>query len=183
LQALECYEVQRELQKPQLPYSPHDLAMRHWLMLRSLAVRNKLLALTTLDARLDVVRIALLMWTLLPPNDVRQGKTAEVVARKLRDILEYSPSSAWVGSEDLRFWCLLVGYSSAQRPSGTLAWFGREIRDMVRTNSTDLGIRPLSRASQLLEELVAFQERFLLREEAPWPMTEQVAEYIFRGDP
>ncbi|KAK3622945.1 hypothetical protein LTR56_021886 [Elasticomyces elasticus] len=88
--------------------SQHDLGiaqgpyLRHWRTLRCLAVRNELLAMTACNSREEVLRLVLITWTLLPPCDIRNIRTAEGIAARLIPLLDRVPANAWKGIHDLQ---------------------------------------------------------------------------------
>jgi hypothetical protein len=177
LQVLECYEALCDLRvtAPSSQYSPQTLEARQWVILRTLAARNRLLKFKSRNVRSEPVRVALIIWTLLPPSDLRLSKTAEILAHKLRKVLE--PVTYWDVDEDVRLWCLMVGYFAAQDPSDIRAWFMKEICRSIRLHGERIGVRT---GPETLETLVAFQRRFLFREPALGPLTEKLARYVTR---
>lgn len=179
IQVLECCHVKRGLELYDTPFSPEALRTRHWLKLRSLAARNGLLAFATSDARTNVIRIVLIMCTLLPPSDLRQIKTAQVVARKLRGILEQGMEPSWEGNEEIELWCMLIAYSCAESGSNTRTWFAEQIYNLICVGCAAVGI---GIGPGLSSDLMAFQGRFLCTQPELKPPMEELAEYILLWD-
>jgi hypothetical protein len=176
VQVLECYEWHRDLQGLRPPFTPEALTVRHWSTLRTLAVRNRLLLLNAAsNTMIDLVRISLVTWTLLPPSDMRQIRTAEIIARRMQYALGLEQNTDWGQNQDLRFWCLLIGYFAAHDPSESRTWFAKQICEIVWSAGQKIPVRT---DGDILGDLVAFQKRFLFREPALWPHTEKLARYI-----
>ncbi|KAK5718617.1 hypothetical protein LTR15_008350 [Elasticomyces elasticus] len=112
---------------------PHDIGiaqgprLRHWRTLRCLSVRNELLAMTACNSREEVLRLVLITWTLLPPSDLRQIRTAQGIAARLIPLLDCVPANAWKGIHDVRLWCLMVGYFACSHGSHDRQWYALNI--------------------------------------------------------
>lgn len=131
----------------------------HWVTLRNMAIRNKLLKLRIVEAKNHVLRIAIIMWSLLTMNVTGRAKTVRLMAPELRNSLcEISPFD-WNGNEDVRFWIILVGLYCASEESDTSIWFRGEYDNLcmcwIRPGST------VARAPNVAERLETFQRMFL----------------------
>lgn len=176
-QIVECDLVKdtTELQLMDSVSADSALQVRHWQKLSTLAARNKLLAFETADVGMGAIRAALLIWTLLPPNDPRQAKTAHIVARHLKALLEPDFHTTWTGTEEAGLWCLLVGaFDEIIGGEGSL-WFITRIREVLRLSGEKVGLRS---DGGLLARLVGCQRRFLYRETILMPLTERVVKLL-----
>jgi len=141
--------------------SSHELLASHRRKLRALDVRNKLLAFSATDVKGSVLRVVLIIWTLLPPNDPRQAKNAGVVAAKhLVPMLSGDSSDNWAGFEELRLWCLLVGGFGCIVGDSGCEWFIERIHAAMRSMGQPIVVQP---GPAILERLISLQKRFLYR--------------------
>lgn len=98
----------------------------HWITLRNMAIRHRLLALETSDCRCHALRTAIIMWTLLTMNITGRAKTVKLMAPKLKDILSSTLETHWVGNEDIKLWIALIGLYCADDDSEASDWFRGE---------------------------------------------------------
>lgn len=176
-QIVECDLVKdtTELQLMDSLSADSAMQVRHWQKLSTLATRNKLLAFETADVRMGAIRAALIIWTLLPPNDPRQAKTAHIVAGHLKALLESDFHITWAGTEEAGLWCLLVGaFDEIIGGEGSL-WFITRIRDVLRLSGEKVGVRS---DGGLLARLVGCQKRFFYRETILMPLTERAVKLL-----
>lgn len=176
-QIMECDLVKdtTQLQLMDSVSADSALQVRHWQKLSALATRNRLLAFETADVRLSAIRAALIIWTLLPPNDPRQAKTAHIVAQRLKALLEPDFHNTWSGIEEAGLWCLLVGaFDEIIGGEGSL-WFITRIREVLRLPGKDVGLQT---GGGFLASLIGFQQRFLYRETILIPLTERVVKLL-----
>ena len=98
----------------------------HWLHLRNLAIRHRLMSLEFEDQRSRALRLALLIWDLLVYTVAGRKRTAKVVAAQLRDCLTAVPTGAWMHHEQVYLWVLSVGAMSTTEGSELNTWYVRE---------------------------------------------------------
>ena len=181
LQIAECYKIQLRLLHSRRQISTANaLKIKHWLTMRTLAIRNRLLAFTDPDSRIEALRVALILWTLLPPrgNVKKYAKVVQNIAPNVRTLLEQT--SDWSGHEAIKFWCLLIGYCCAsEEVDDAQNWFAEEIRKMRRQYGQELGVNV---SSDLSEKLIDFQKRFFFYEGLLRPVTEKLAEWLLWCD-
>lgn len=154
---------------------PDKFSERQRQILHTLSIRNRLLASPISDYKSETLRIALVVWTLLPPGDMRQIRTAQTVARRLGDILQQHQSPSWTNHEDLRFWCLLVGFFAARTDRPMQAWFVSQVHLELRLRNDLLDIQT---NLNLFGELCRFQRRFLSPNEILRSLTESLVELL-----
>ena len=171
-QVIECYQIKCYVETSDQISSSQAYAQNQTLKLRTLATRNRLLAFSTKDERVQVLRVTLILCTLLPPGDLRQVRMAQLVARRLKDILECSFNTAWKGAEKIRLWCLLIGRFCARAGEATRKWFDVKICHIIHMEGIKLGIEA---GPRLLADLIAFQEQFLFDNVVLKPYTEDLA--------
>lgn len=180
LQILDALPMKRKMAQISDTLCEQALNERQWLILRTLAIRNKLLASKPERKRTDALRISLILFTLLPPGDLRQRRTAREIAPQLKDTLTKTSSSEWLFCEDVRLWCLLIGYFSAidDDEAETRAWFTGEIR-----RTMELGRTCWNGSSEMsvLDDLVTFQRRFLFHESVQRPLTGSLARFLYHS--
>lgn len=130
----------------------------HWVTLRNMAIRNKLLRLRTVDAKNHVLRIAIIMWSLLTMNVTGRAKTVKLMAPRLKDSLSGSSLSDWEGDEDIRLWIVLIGLYCASEENKTLGWFRSEFEKLQGCWSRSCFAN--ARALKTAEQLEEFQRNF-----------------------
>jgi hypothetical protein len=155
--------------------SSRGLLHSHRQRLRSLAIRNRLLAFTGTDLKTRSIRAVLIIWTLLPPNDPRQARNAGVVAGHLMHMLSDNLADGWWEDEEERLWCLLVGAFGTFIGGGDFEWFVERIHEVLTSKCKQLG---LDLGCGLLESLIGLQKRFLWREGVTRPLTLRLVELL-----
>lgn len=173
LQVLECRRMKCWLEANSSDCSEESLVSRQRLRLRTLATRNRLLALTTNDDIAEVLRVTLILCTLLPPTDLRQIRTAQGIARGLKTLLESQAESTWQDAQKLMLWCLLIGFYSSQPNENTRSWFAIRICRVIHRAGDTVEVRA---GPRLLADLIAFQEQFLFDNLVLRPLTEDLAQ-------
>jgi hypothetical protein len=174
-QIVECDRLKDTLVPANDGTSSRGLLHSHRQRLRSLAIRNRLLAFTGIDPKSRSFRAVLIIWTLLPPNDPRQAKNAGVVARHLIHMLSDNLANGWGEGEEVGLWCLLVGVFGAFIGGGDFGWYVKRIHEVLISKGKQLGL-DLGRG--LLESLVGLQKRFLWREGVTRPLTMRLVELL-----
>ena len=182
LQILDCYKVQVQLGRSESRSSPQTLSVSHWLTMRTLAIRSRLLALAPSDGRTNALRVALILWTLLPRkgNVKRYAKVVQTITPKLKTIMDQVLIDDWADSHEIRLWFLLMGYFCAVNSSDTQAWFAAEIRDALLMDGQAVWIG--RRDADVFESLVAFQKRFFFHEPLLGPVTKELAAWLEEQD-
>ena len=164
----------------------------YWLTLRILALRNRLLSLATQDIRVEMLRIVLTMWTLLPPgyNIGSQNRRINyVLAPKLRAIMEQVRTKEphrGRGWEEIWLWSLMMGYLCSAESSQTQTWYAGEFfRTLQRQGKAfKMNIRSkkiykgATTDGSLVAELTAFQKQFFFDESVLKEGTERLAEWL-----
>lgn len=95
----------------------------HWLHVRNLAIRHRLLLLDTADARIHALRTALLMWNLVIFTKSGKQRSAGVMAKKLKEQLVFMDMDAWRECQVILAWVLIIGGISSKRGEDVHAWF------------------------------------------------------------
>ncbi|KIW82327.1 hypothetical protein Z517_05354 [Fonsecaea pedrosoi CBS 271.37] len=98
----------------------------HWLLLRTSALRHRLLELETDDGKVDAIRIVLIAWLFMVMTVTGRRRTCRVLASKLKRRLEAMRSEDWVGYGEVHLWVLLVGTMCCD--GNTRGWFLTEIQ-------------------------------------------------------
>lgn len=151
--------------------------VRQWCVLRSLSIRNRLLDFVAADDRTNALKIALIVWTLLPPSDARQANAAQRLTSQLNRALEESPRSTWKGNEDVRLWCLIVGFfASPSVRHDVCRWVLSEIADAIQHAAETTLLRACS--ADLCEDLLAFQRGFLFRTPTSQILTKKLVDLL-----
>jgi hypothetical protein len=176
---LECDAI-KDILLPQCRSSCREsIQINQWQRLRTLAIRNKLLAFTTADPRAEILRIVLIIWTLFPPNDPRQARIGRSVASNLQETFTRGTDSDWTGFEDVRAWCLVVGFFGASFGGDKCDfWFLDELRGFLQQPGEHISLHV---DSSLADNLRQLQKRFLFRESLLGPLTEWLANLMVPG--
>lgn len=149
------------------------LVNRQWLALRLLAIRNRLLALEISERRANIVKLAILMWTLLPAHRLSQDIVGNVVAPRLQDLLQEVSCVEWTGCGDVRLWCLLIGYCCSPETTELSEWFAEEISWQLQSCTASI-----IGDSSNYEDLIAFQRQFLYNEPVQEPATRKLVIWL-----
>ena len=177
----ECHIIQLRVAQCAKLSSPQKLDVKHWLTMRTLAIRNRLLALTCDNTQEETLRVALIMWTLLPPhgNVKRYARIAQTLAPRLRSLLSPRSDVKVDTYEKSRLWYLLLGNSCSQEDTETQQWFAEEIHEMIRLIGGRLSI---GLDAGLTEHLIDFQKRYFFHEGLLTPVTERLAQWLLWND-
>jgi hypothetical protein len=172
-QVLEAHSIKVRLQTSLMPAS-RVMEITHWISKRNMAIRHRLLALTTNDLTVHALRVSIIMWTLLTMNVTGRTKTVKVMAPTLRSILAGIPPSDWASNEDINLWILVVGFSCAVDGSEDSTWYVKQCcRFSSWQGSTD-ATQDWDEKS-LAERLENFQRGFLFDAEIQRPRTKRLA--------
>ncbi|EXJ75083.1 uncharacterized protein A1O5_01779 [Cladophialophora psammophila CBS 110553] len=104
----------------------------HWLLLRTSALRHRLLELEVDDGKVDAIRIGLIVWLFMAMTVTGRRRTCKVLASKLRLQLEGIRPRDWIEFGDAHLWVLLVGAVSAG--TSDRGWFLTAILRMDRAD-------------------------------------------------
>jgi len=143
----------------------------HWIFLRNLAVRNRLLAMNDADARAYALRVALIMWELMVMTASPRKRTIKLLAPKLKGILCSISSKDWSGHESVRCWILTIGSMSAVVGSEVESWFVEEIVTLMTSGWNDYDLKNE-------DELIRFSKQFFYLESIQAPMARGLANVI-----
>ncbi|OAP57444.1 hypothetical protein AYL99_08182 [Fonsecaea erecta] len=105
-------------------------ATLHWVLLRTTALRHRLLELEIDDGKVDAIRIVLIIWLFNVMTVTGRRRTCKVLASKLRCRLEGIEPGDWVGYEDAHLWVLLIGVMSCK--TSDRGWFLTAILETAR---------------------------------------------------
>jgi len=154
--------------------SPNTL---HWLHLRNLAIRHRLLAMDVQDARADALRIALVMWTLMAFTVTGLKRSVKTMVSKLRQVLLPIPDERWEGHKEVRLWILVIGAISATEASWDQSWFWEEI--------TELPVADLRDAALTESALIHLCDQFFYLESVQKSMLQNLSQNLsaFRASP
>lgn len=182
-QVIESYSVKARLQTFLMSAS-RVMEITHWISKRNMAIRHRLLALTTNNLNVHALRVSIIMWTLLTMNVTGRTKTVKVMAPMLRSILAGIPPSGWDGNKDIHFWILVVGFSCAVDGSEDSAWF---VSQCCRFSSWQRPLGP-AKATQnwdesLAERLENFQRGFFFDAEVQRVRTKRLALQLIKFGP
>ncbi|EXJ67144.1 uncharacterized protein A1O5_09791 [Cladophialophora psammophila CBS 110553] len=128
----------------------------HWVHVRSIAIRHRLLHLELADPRSDAVRTAIVLWMLLAFTVTGRKRTAKVVAPFLRDQVRSVPEGQWGGHEEVHLWVLSIGALSAPVGTEDHTWFEAQIGSLSIGRAAD--------ADRIFATLIALSERFFYLE-------------------
>lgn len=173
------FQEERDLRFAVSSKSTSDrLATQQWATLQVLALRNELLGAKLVALRANVLRVAVLMWTLLPPHPSLMG-TANILPRlvpKFRYLLLEATDLQCDDCKDIRLWCLIMGYCCAPEGSHLSDWFAEEVvRQLDRYGTGDVSF------AQSYDGLVAFQKQFLWYEAAQGPAIQRLALWLLEN--
>lgn len=130
----------------------------HWIYMRTLAVRNRLLHMDLQDARSDAVRIALLLWIFMCFTVAGRRRSIKVVAPFLKQTLEVVPEEQWEEHEEVRLWVLSIGALSAA--------VGSEVHEWFKSRIIVLPVAELGDSDLILGAMTALSDKFFHLESA-----------------
>lgn len=133
------------------------IEVTHWISLRNMAIRNRLLALRMTDPRIHALRVAMIMWSLLF-NISGRIKTVKTMAPMLQSILIGIPAPDWTKDTDIRLWLLLLGFYCAKEGSEESLWFVNECRSL--TSACGISTTSSGYSSSIVGQLETFQLQF-----------------------
>ena len=104
----------------------------HWLHIRYLGIRHRLLALNLADPDADVIRWSLLIWNFVVFTVAGRQRTAQIVAERLRDRISLLPPHSWHTRGDVYIWIVSTGASAAKKDSSTSVWFMKALAATIK---------------------------------------------------
>jgi hypothetical protein len=132
------------LRSPKAPHADNispTLNKMHWLHLRHLAIRHRLLHLKFEDSRSEALRIALLLWMFLCFTLAGRKRSVKVIAPFLLETLSNIPARLWEDHGEIHLWILIVGTLCAQLKTKEHTWFLSELNNrLAGTYRTPQGI-------------------------------------------
>ncbi|KIY02507.1 uncharacterized protein Z520_00972 [Fonsecaea multimorphosa CBS 102226] len=132
----------------------------HWINVRSIAIRHRLLHLDLADERSAAIRTAIVMWMFLCFTVTGRVRSAKVMAPLLRDRVSSVSEKDWEGHEEVLLWVLSIGALSAQVGSETHTWFVARMSSLPVINSG------AAEADRTFAALVTLAEKFFYLESA-----------------
>ncbi|KIW28650.1 uncharacterized protein PV07_08293 [Cladophialophora immunda] len=131
----------------------------HWVNVRSIAIRHRLLHLELGDLRSEAVRMAIVLWMFMCFTVTGRKRTNKVMAPFLRDRLCSIPGKEWDGHEEVLLWALSIGALSAQVGSEAHTWFVAQISSVPCGSGA-------GDADQIFSALIGLSEKFFYLESA-----------------
>ena len=175
-QLVECHHVQLRLASSGVS-SSETAEVRQWLTLRTLSIRNRLLAFVTSHTHLHALRTALILWNLLPWNDEKSriGTVRQALASRLKTFVRDPTLGNSNIREDLRLWCLMMGFSGADGDERAEVWYAVRIQELFR-HRMNTSTRMTTAA--WTDRLVIFQIRYLFQRQAQMRTTKKLAAWL-----
>ena len=130
----------------------------HWVHIRSIAIRHRLLHMELDDPRSDAVRIAIVLWMFMCFTVTGRKRSIKVIAPFLREALLDLPDEEWEGHDDVQLWILIVGAVSADVGTEEHTWFVARINAWVSANAKT--------SDKLFAALVTLSDKFFYHEPA-----------------
>ena len=155
------------------PAGPTTAKARDWVCLRTAATRVSLLAFPSADPNTEALRIALIMYTLLPDHDLTRAWIVKDLARRLRQALSICSMDDWHDCNDVKLWVLLMGYFCAQYSAEEKNWFFATV--LQAWSGMGESLSASSTRTTTLDKLLEFQHRFFFHEAIQRPLTEGLA--------
>ena len=145
------------------PPLPPPLA--HWMHLRSLTIRHRLLSLPTPDRRTAILRLTLVIWMIMSVfRTVRRMARSSLVAR-LQTHLELMSDESWGDYQDIHCWCLVVGAKNSRYANNPEceAWFVEQLRRWLKKYMGYHSMGPSSIRLDDLDGVAGFLKHFCVR--------------------
>lgn len=153
---VESHSVKSRILTSSMP-PERAIEVTHWISLRNMAIRNRLLAWRTTDPRMHALRVSMIMWSLLF-NISGRIKTVKMMAPTLRSILVDIPANRWQHSADIRLWISLLGLYCAKEGSEESAWFMNECSRLY--SASNLLATSRLGSTDMVDKLESFQLKF-----------------------
>lgn len=166
----ECVSVQTAHSEDQADAPPNILG---WIEIRNLALRHRLLTITSFDPRTYALRVALLMWVIYFLFVSGRKLVIRVLAPKLHEILYGIDKGRWRGHEPILVWVMSIGAISAVNDSPLQRWFDKEIVELLQTGKVTMRHMPPSE-----QDLLDFSETFFYIASLQKPMLQRLAKTI-----
>lgn len=142
----------------------------HWIYIRNLAIKHRLLEMEFEDPRSEAVRIAVVMWIYMCFTYAGRRRSIKVIAPFLGQTLLELSNDDWEGHEEVHLWILCIGGLSATVGSDTHTWFLTEI------NNSPIGT--LEDADTIFDVLVSLSHKFFYLEPAQMSILKALARGI-----
>ncbi len=153
VEAVQVYKQQFSIPPSDAKATDKNTAFLHWLLLRTTALRHRLLELEIEDDRVNVIRIALIEWLFWVMTVTGRQRTCKVLSTKLKSALCGTlAKGSWAEHEDILLWVLLTGAICASAVDR--AWFLSAVQELQRPTGMT------SRVMRSSQSLATFCERF-----------------------
>ena len=151
-------------------------AMR-WIQMRSMAVRHRLLGLGLSDLRLDIVRVALVLWIVTTTTLLGQKKIGPVISGRLRQKLRHATSQKleWKAHNDIKAWVLSLGAMCARLGTPESTWFAVKLNALMGSLAADWELAGESSQALLAQKVRQLQERFFYHDAVYGPWSQDLA--------
>ncbi|EXJ85107.1 hypothetical protein A1O3_05782 [Capronia epimyces CBS 606.96] len=120
--------VLRSSQSPDMALGKLPADGIHWVHIRTLAIRHRLLSMDLSDPRSGAIRTAIVLWIFRIFTISGRKRSIKIIAPFLREMLLTIVDHLWDGHEEVRLWILTVGALSASSGSDCHDWFVGELR-------------------------------------------------------
>ncbi|KAI1619656.1 hypothetical protein EDD37DRAFT_202459 [Exophiala viscosa] len=147
----------------------------HWIYLRNLAIKHRLLEIDLEDPRSEAIRIAVLLWIYMCFTYAGRRRSIKIIAPFLRQTLLRTSKNDWTGHEEVHLWTLCIGGLSATLGSDEHTWFLTEIKDSP--------IGTLGDSEVIFDVLVSLSHKFFYLESAQKSILKALAQGIFATTP
>ncbi|KAJ9611371.1 hypothetical protein H2200_004555 [Cladophialophora chaetospira] len=128
----------------------------HWVHIRSIAIRHRLLHMDLSDPRSDAVRIALVLWMFLCFTVTGRKRSVMVIAPFLQETLLTIAEEEWHHHEEVHLWILTIGALCATVGTAEHNWFMEQINASSKTSTGD--------SAKIFGTLAALSEKFFYHE-------------------
>ncbi|EXJ85858.1 hypothetical protein A1O1_06227 [Capronia coronata CBS 617.96] len=144
----------------------------HWVHIRTLTIRHRLLSMQLDDPRSGALRTALVLWIFLIFTVSGRKRSIKIIAPFLRETLLSIADELWAGHEEVQLWILSVGSFCAAPDSEDHRWFVDEVANRLTGALDDL--------DTISELLRAQSQKFFYLEPAQSSVLQTLAEDIHK---
>lgn len=165
-QLAESYSIKCRINAASMP-AKRVYTITRWMTTRNMAIRNHLLGLPLLNRAADIIRVAVIMWSLLVMNVTGRTKTVKLMAPRLQSLVANMNSKGSARTMDWKLWILLVGQQCAAKNSECSDAFTAQISKDYGSLLAASGPRfeTITQLRQLSERLQDFQESYFFDED------------------
>ena len=166
------------------PLPPH---LAHWMHVRNLTIRHRLLSLPTPDRRTAILRLTLVIWMIMSVFRTVRRMVGSSLAPRLQNHLELMTDDLWGQDQDIHCWCLVVGAKNSRysKNKDCEVWFVEQLRRWLKKymGEQSMGSAPPVRLDDvdgvgrfLKHFCVRFFHVPVLQGENLWKVAEEVVE-------